>query len=169
MSYYFHAIVAKLWWIVSVGFSSPLDEKTKDITWAKEKCLQIEHQATNILYQWISDKAFKEIMYMDTAHDIWTYLDGVYGRISSEDVEHIHNTVVVEDCSTSWSSDDDESHTTSSVDNHDCVGSNSSDANDYSISSILDDYGDGSCSDNDIANTSPSITPHCFMSQGNGI
>jgi hypothetical protein len=110
---------------------------------------------------------FKEIMYMETAHDIWTYLDGIYGRISSEDVEHILNTVVVEDCSTSWSSANDERHTTSSLDNHDCVGSNSSDANDCSISSILDDYGDCSCSNDDIATTSPSITPHCFMSQGN--
>jgi hypothetical protein len=39
--------------------------------------------------------------------------------------------------------------------------------NDSFISSILDDYGDCSCSNNDIATTSPSITPHCFMSQGN--
>jgi hypothetical protein len=98
----------KLWWIVSVDFSSPLDEKTKDLTQAKDKCLHLEHQATNILYQWISDEVFKEIKYMNTADDIWTYLDGVYGRISNEDVEHIHNMVVVEDCSTSWSSDDDE-------------------------------------------------------------
>jgi hypothetical protein len=104
---------------------------------------------------------------METAHDIWTYIDGVYGRISSEDVEHILNAVVVEDCSTSWSSDNDERHTTSSLDNHDCASSNSSDANDCSISSILDDYGDCSCSDDDIATTSPSITAHCFMSQGN--
>jgi hypothetical protein len=75
--------------------------------------------------------------------------------------------VVVEDCSTSWSSHDDERDTTSSLDNHDCDGSNSSDANDCSISSILDEYGDCSCSNDDIATTSPSITPHCFMSQGN--
>jgi hypothetical protein len=75
--------------------------------------------------------------------------------------------MVVEDCSTSWSSDNDERHTTSSLDNHDCVGSNSSNANDCSISSILDDYGDFSCSGDDITTTSPSITPHCFTSQGN--
>ena len=167
MSHYFHTIDAKLWWIISVGFYKPFDENTKDLTQEKEKCLHLEHQATNILYQWISDKVFKEIMYMETAHDIWTYLDDIYGRISSENVEHIHNTVVVKDCFTSWSSDDDERHTTSSLDNDDCVGSNSSDANDGSISSILDDYGDCSCSDDDIATTSPSITPHCFMSQGN--
>ena len=167
MSHYFHTIDVKLWWIISVGFYKPFDENTKDLTQEKEKCLHLEHQATNILYQWISDKVFKEIMYMETAHDIWTYLDGVYGRISSKDVEHILNTVVVEDCSTSWSSDNDERHTTSSLDNHDGAGSNSSDANDCSISTILDDYGDCSCSDDDIATTSPSITPHCFMSQGN--
>jgi hypothetical protein len=90
----------------------------------------------------------------------------LYGRISSEDVEHIHTTVVVEDCSTSWSSDDDERHTKCSLDNHDCDGSNLSDVNGCSISSILDD-GDCSCSNDDIATTSPFITPHCFMSQRN--
>jgi hypothetical protein len=73
MSYYFCAIDAKLWWIVSVGFSSPLDEKTKDLTQVKEKCLHIEHQVTNILYQWISDKVFNEIMYMETTHDMWLW------------------------------------------------------------------------------------------------
>jgi hypothetical protein len=41
MSYYFRVIDTKLWWIVSVGFSSPLDEKTKDLTQAKEKCLHL--------------------------------------------------------------------------------------------------------------------------------
>jgi hypothetical protein len=71
-SYYSRVIDAKLWWIVSVGFSSPLDEKTKDLTQAKDKCLHLEYQDTNILYQWISDEVFKEIMYMNTADDIWT-------------------------------------------------------------------------------------------------
>jgi hypothetical protein len=83
MCHYFHTFDAKLWWIISVGFYRPFDENTKDLTEAKEKCLHLEHRATNILYQWISDKAFKEIMYMETAHDIWTYLDDVYGSISS--------------------------------------------------------------------------------------
>ena len=33
-----------------------------------------------------------------------------------EDDEHIHGIVVVEDCSTSWSSDDDDQSTTGSLD-----------------------------------------------------
>jgi hypothetical protein len=41
----------------------------------------------------------------------------IYGRVfdddeskeeAHEDVEHCHNSVIVEDCSTSWSSDDDD-------------------------------------------------------------
>jgi hypothetical protein len=95
MSYYCCAIYAKLWWILSVGFSRPLDEKRKDLTQAEEKLLHPEHQATNILYQRLSDKMFKEIMYKETVHDIWTYLDDVYGRIPNEDVEHIHNMMVL--------------------------------------------------------------------------
>ena len=53
MSHYFHTIDAKLWWIISVGFYKPFDENTKDLTQEKEKCLHLEHQATNILYQWM--------------------------------------------------------------------------------------------------------------------
>ena len=41
-----------------------------------------------------------------------------------EDVELIHNMVVVEDCSTSWSSDDDEQPISSSLDKVDDDGSN---------------------------------------------
>jgi hypothetical protein len=80
-----------------------------------------------------------------------------------KDVEHDHNLVIVENCSTSWSSDDDDRSTTSSLDKID--DDTSSDANDNATPCTLDGDDDGSCSD-DIATTSPSITPHCFMSQG---
>jgi len=54
--------------------------------------------------------------------------------------------VIVEDCSTSWSSDDDERSTTSSLDKMD--GDAPSDANDdYVTSTLGDDYDDGSCLD----------------------
>jgi hypothetical protein len=71
--------------------------------------------------------------------------------------------VIVEDCSTSWSSDDDDRSTISSLDkiNDDA----SCDANDDATPCTLDGDDDGSCSD-DIATTCPSTTPHCFMSQG---
>jgi hypothetical protein len=47
-----------------------------------------------------------------------------------EDVENIHNIVIVEDCSISWSSDDYR-FTTSSLNMIDNNGSSSSDANDF--------------------------------------
>ena len=123
-------------------------------------------------YQSLSDKIFGEIMYMKTAHDIWLYLNLIYRRVSDDDVEpkeevhecveHDHNLVIVEDCSTSWSSDDDDDDrsTTSSLDKMD--DDTPSEANDDFISSTLGD--DGSCSSHDCdATTSPSTTPHCFM------
>ena len=77
-----------------------------------------------------------------------------------EDVEHIHNMVVVEDCSTSWSSDDDDQFTTISLDKID--GDDSSVANDDSTPSTLDDQV-GSCMD-DIATSSSPPSPYTFVS-----
>ena len=116
---------------------------------------------------------------MKTAHEIWSYLNETYGAASDdhddfkamqemhENGEHIHDMVVVKDCSTSWSSDDDDDDdddqsTTSSLDMID--GDDSSVANYNSTPSIFDDQV-GSCTD-DIATSSSSLSPHCFMSQG---
>ena len=65
-----------------------------------------------------------------------------------ECVEHDHNLVIVEDCSTSWSSDDDDDSTTRSLDK-------------------IDGNDDGSCSgyESDVSSSSPT-TSYCFMSQG---
>jgi hypothetical protein len=72
--------------------------------------------------------------------------------------------VIVEDCSTSWSSNDDDQSTTSSLGKIDDDATN--DAIDDSTPCTLDGD-DGSCSGHDCdATTSPSTTPHCFMSQG---
>jgi hypothetical protein len=116
-------------------------------------------------------------MNMKTAHEIWSYLNEKYGTVSDdydednepkkeahEDVEDDHNMVVVEDCFTSWSSDDNDRFTTSSLDKD--GDDASSVASDVSTPSTLD--GDeSSCSglDND-ATISPSTTSHCFMSLG---
>jgi len=82
-----------------------------------------------------------------------------------EDVEHDHNMVVVEDCSTSWSSDDDDRSTTSSLDKIDDDAI--SDTNDDTTSCTLDGEDDGSCSSHDYdATTSSCTTPQSFMSQG---
>ena len=73
--------------------------------------------------------------------------------------------MIVEDCSTSWSSDDDDDHTTRSLDKIDDDAT--SDANDDATSCTLDGDNDGSCSgyESDVSSSSPT-TSHCFMSQG---
>ena len=133
----FKFILPQMWWIVDVGFSHMIDRK--NVTQAQKKSLHLDCQVTNIFYQSMKDNIFGEIMYMKTAHDIWLYLNLTYGSVSDDDdepkkeghecVEHDHNSVIVEDCSTSWSSDDDDDRfTTSSLDkvDHDAT----SDAND---------------------------------------
>ena len=87
-----------------------------------------------------------------------------WSNINNECVEHNHNLVIVEDCSTSWSSDDDDDRsTTSSLDkvDDDATSVASDDATPCTL-----DGDDGSCSSHDDATTSPSTTPHCLMSQG---
>ncbi|KAG0514191.1 hypothetical protein BDA96_10G169200 [Sorghum bicolor] len=105
-----------MWWMVDVGFSHVLDEE--NLTQAQEKCLHLDYQATNIFYSSMKDNIFGEIMDMKSAHEIWSYLNKKYGAITEEDhvpkvdaredVEHDHNMVVVEDCSSSWSSEDED-------------------------------------------------------------
>ena len=97
-----------------------------------------------------------------TAHELWESIKHTFGDSSTwddgkfkredepkedahKDVEHDHNLVIVEDCSTSWSSDDDDRSTTSSLDKIDDDDS-SSDANDDATPSTLDGNDDGSCS-----------------------
>jgi len=133
--------------MVDVGLSHVLDEK--NLTQAQEKCLDLDIQVTNIMFRSLHDCIFHEIMDMKTAHEIWSYLNEKYGATSNdddddklkkevhEDVEHIHNMVVVEDCSTSWASDDS---TPSTLDDQ--------------VGSFMDD----------IVTISSSPSPHCFMS-----
>ncbi|KAG0514702.1 hypothetical protein BDA96_10G216000 [Sorghum bicolor] len=168
MTYNFKFISPQIWWIVDVGFSCAIDKKVA--TQAQKKCLHLDCQATNIFYSSMKDNIFGEIMDMKSAHEIWVFLNEKYGMISKEDVvpnveahadvEHDHNTMVVEDCSTSWSSEDDDDHSTRSLDKDDDDAT--SDANDDATSCTLDDEDDGYESD---ASTSSSTTsPHCFMS-----
>ena len=119
---------------------------------------------------------------LDSAHDMWMALQAFYGDSSTSDdgkfkeddhkveahecVEHDHNLMIVEDCSTSWSSDDDDDDdaTTKSLDKID--GDASSDVHDDPTPCTLDGD-DGSCSSHDCdATTSSPTTSHCFMSQG---
>jgi hypothetical protein len=94
----------------------------------------------------LDDSIFGKIMNLKSAHEIWAYLNEKYGAITDDDydvkevahddVEHDHNMVVVEDCSTSWSSDDDDRSTTSSLDKD--GDDASSVASDVSTPSTLD-------------------------------
>jgi hypothetical protein len=111
----------------------------------------------------MDDSIFGEIMDMKSAHEIWIYLNEKYGTISDdddepkeearEDVEHDHNTMVVEDCSTSWLSDDDDRPTTSSLGKID--GDASSDAIEDATPCILDSDDDGSCPDDILLQAHP--------------
>jgi post-segregation antitoxin (ccd killing protein) len=130
----------------------------------------------------LSFELFYKVNRKGTVHELWESRKHIFGDSSTWDdgkfkkedepkvearecVEHDHNLVIMEDCSTSWSSDDDDDRsTTCLLDKIDDDAS--SDANDDATPCTLDGDDDGSCSD-DIATTSPFTTPHCFMSQGN--
>ncbi|KAG0529648.1 hypothetical protein BDA96_05G116100, partial [Sorghum bicolor] len=166
----FKFIYPQMWWIVDVGFSCAIDKKVA--TQAQKKCLHLDCQAINIFYQSMDDSIFSEIMDTKSAHEIWVFLNEKYGVISKEDdvpkvdanevVKHDHNMVVVEDCSTSWSSDGDNDAITRSLDKDDDDAT--SDATDDATPCTLDGEDDGYESD---ASTSSSTTsPHCFMSHG---
>ncbi|XP_066342333.1 uncharacterized protein [Miscanthus floridulus] len=116
-----------------------------------------------------------KVNYRGTTHETWESIKHTFGDSSKwddgkfkkedepkeevhEDVDHIHNSMIVEECSSSWSSDDDVDATTRSLDKGDVDAT--SDASDDSTSSTLDD---GYESD---ASTSSPTSPHCFTSQG---
>jgi hypothetical protein len=109
----FKFISPQMWWIIDVVFSHAIERK--DATQGQKKCLHLDCQATNIFFQSMDDSIFSEIMDLMSAHEIWVYLNEKYWAVSNddddepivevhEDVEHSHNSVIVEDCSTSWSS-----------------------------------------------------------------
>ena len=129
----------------------------------------------------LSFELFYKVNHKETTHELWESIKHTFsdsstwddGKFKKEDkpkdevvhecVEHDHNLVIVEDCSTSWSSDDnDEKHTTSSLNMVDDDAT--SHANDDATPCTLVD--DGSCSgyESDASTSSPS--PPCFMSQG---
>jgi hypothetical protein len=177
---HFRALGPKFLWIVVVGFTHDLEEND-NLTQVQEDCLTLNAQAQCYLTNALKDEIFGRVMSYTSAHGMWTALKQLYGDFSIWDdgkfkkdnhiemvvhecVEHDHNMVVVEDCSTSWSSDDNDGHITSSFDKVDVDAT--SDANDDSTLSTLDSDDGSSCSGLDDVTTSPSTTPHCFMSQG---
>jgi hypothetical protein len=92
------------------------------------------------------------------------------GKFNNEDdhkevhecVDHDRNLVIVEDCSTSWSSDDDDNDTTTSSLDKVSDDATSDAIDDDTPCSLVDD---GSCSGYEIdISTSAPTSPHCFMS-----
>ena len=142
---HFRELGPKAWWIIVVGFSRDALDKD-NLTQAQEDCLQLDHRALYYLICALHDDVFRRVWDLENAHDMWLALQAFYGDSSTWDdgkfkkedepkkevhecVEHKHNLVIMEDCSTSWSSDDDDDRsTTSSLDKIDDDDA-SSDAN----------------------------------------
>ena len=147
----------KFWWVITSGLTHVLDHK--NLTKAQKVLFELDSNAYLFLMDALNFELFYKVNHIGTAHELWESIKHTFGDSSTsddgkfkkddepkeeahEDVEHSHNSVIVEDCSTSWSSDDDDDdQTTRSLDKIDDDAT--SDANDYSISSTLDD---GSCS-----------------------
>ncbi|KAG0517538.1 hypothetical protein BDA96_09G097800 [Sorghum bicolor] len=173
---HFRAKRPKFWWVVTNGLTHNLDHK--NLTNAQKVLFELDCEAYDYLIESLSFESFDRINSKGTAYEMWESIKHTFGDSSTWDdgkfkkeepkveihevVEHDHNMVVVEDCSTSWSSDGDDGATTRSLDKDDDDAT--SDANDDATLCTLDDKDDGYESD---ASTSSSTTsPHCFMSHG---
>ncbi|KAG0549771.1 hypothetical protein BDA96_01G283200 [Sorghum bicolor] len=173
---HFRAKGPKFWSIVTNGLTHNLDHK--NLTKAQKVLFELDCEAYDYLIESLSFELFDRINSKGTAYEMWESIKHTFGDSSTWDdgkfkkeepkvdihevVEHDHNMVVVDNCSTSWSSDGDNDPTTRSLDKDDDDAT--SDANDDATSCTLDDEDDGYESD---ASTSSSTTsPHCFMSHG---
>ena len=176
---HFRDLGPKTWWIIVIGFFRYALDKD-NLTQAQEDCLQLDHRALYYLICALHDEVFKRVWDLKNAHDMWLALQAFYGDSSTWDdgkfkkedepkkemhecVEHDHNLVTVKDCSTSWSSDDDDRSTIRSLDkvDDDAISVASDDATPCTL-----DGNDGSCSSHDenATTSSPTTSPHCFMS-----
>ena len=178
---HFYDLGPKACWIIVVGFSRDALDKI-NLTQAQKDCLQLDTRALYYVTCALHDDVYRRVWDLESSHDMWMTLHAFYGDSSTWDdgkfkkedepkkeahecVEHNHNLVIVEDCSTSWSSDDDDNRsTTSSLDkvDDDATSVASDDATPCTL-----DGNDGSCSSHDEdATTCSPTTPHCLMSQG---
>ena len=170
---------SKFWWVVTSGLTHVLDHK--NLTKAQKVLFELDADVYLYLMDALSFELFYKVNHKGTAHELWESIKHTFGdsftqddgkfkevepkdEVAHECVEHDHNLVIVEDCSTSQSSDNDDDATTKSLDKID--GDTSSDVHDDPTPCTLD--GDVvSCSSHDCdATTSSPTTSHCFMSQG---
>ncbi|KAG0517606.1 hypothetical protein BDA96_09G103900 [Sorghum bicolor] len=119
---HFRAKGPKFWWIVTNGLTHNLDHK--NLTKALKVLFELDCEAYCYLMKSLSFELFDRINSKGTAYEMWesikhtfsdssTWDDGKFKKEEPkveihEDVEHDHNKVVVEDCSTSWSSEDED-------------------------------------------------------------
>ncbi|KAG0514257.1 hypothetical protein BDA96_10G174900 [Sorghum bicolor] len=119
---HFRAKGPKFGWIVTNGLTHNLDHK--NLTKAQKVLFELDCEAYCYLMKSLSFELFDRINSKGTAHKMWESIKHTFGDSSTwdngkfkkeepkveihEDVEHDHNKVVVEDCSTSWSSEDED-------------------------------------------------------------
>ena len=126
------------------GLTNVLDHR--NLSKAQRVLYKFDAHACCYLMNALSFDLMKQVNIKGTAREIWESIKETFddsstwddGKFKKEDepkkevhgcVEHNHNLVIVEDCSTSWSSDDDDDRsTTSSLDKIDDDDA-SSDAN----------------------------------------
>ncbi|OQU81320.1 hypothetical protein SORBI_3006G040550 [Sorghum bicolor] len=146
---HFRAKGPKFWWIVTNGLTHNLDHKF--LTKAQKVLFELDYEAYCHLMKSLSFELFDRINSKGTAYEMWESIKHTFGDSSTwddgkfkkeepkveihEDVEHDHNKVVVEDCSTSWSSEDED-------DGYESDASTSSSASSHSSMS----HGDGKVS-----------------------
>ncbi|KAG0548152.1 hypothetical protein BDA96_01G142100 [Sorghum bicolor] len=119
---HFRAKGPKFWWIVTIGLTHNLDHK--NLTKAQKVLFELDCEAYCYLMKSLSFELFDRINSKGTAYEMWESIKHTFGDSSTwddgkfkkeepkveihEDVEHDHNKVVVEDYSTSWSSEDED-------------------------------------------------------------
>jgi hypothetical protein len=133
----------KIWWIIDVDFSHALDDQSP--TKEQEKYLHINAQGTNALFSALSMDVFYKVHKLKSAHDMWMKLQEISQESNMENVDCIDDLVILDDCSTSSSSNGDSYSISSSHDQID---------NSFSYAHV-DEF------------TSPSSSPHCLMAKGN--
>ena len=105
----------KFWWIVTSGLTHVLDHR--NLTNSQRVLYKLDAHACCFLMDALSFDLMKQVNYSGIAREIWEFIKRTFGDSSTwddgkfkkeepkkeahEDVEHDHNSVIVEDRSTS--------------------------------------------------------------------
>ena len=113
---HFRAKGPKFWWVVTSGLTHVLDHR--NLTKSPRVLYELDAHVCCFLMDALSFDLMKQVNIMGTAHEIWESIKRTFGDSSTWDdgkfrkeddhkveaherVEHDHNLVIVEDCSTS--------------------------------------------------------------------